>query len=189
MWLTGWPAANVRDLLLSVKIRNSVRTQKATIWYRLCHMAAWNEASETNRKCVVYLNYFAKQIRAIRRQTVNEPESRWVKSSKLFLMLKWGKLRIVNYLISYRCRFSDVLAHSSPVKNGVSLYDSLCFLLLVVYHVTKVYLRSVNTTVGYKPILKCLTLELFYFHPAACFDLWRWSSGGFYELRMSLLNY
>jgi hypothetical protein len=59
------------------------------------------------------------------------------------------------------------------------------------YHVSKVhvYLEAVNTTVDYKPILKCVIFGLFYFRPTTCVDLSRSPSGGFYELQMSLLNY
>jgi hypothetical protein len=54
----------------------------------------------------------------------------------------------------------------------------LYFLRFVVYHVSKVYFGAVNTTVDYKPALKCLIYWLFYFHPTTCFDLSRSSSGG-----------
>jgi hypothetical protein len=44
-------------------------------------------------------------------------------------------------------------------------------------------LSDVNTTVDYKPILKCVIFGFFYFHPTTCFDL-SISSCGFYEFHV-----
>jgi hypothetical protein len=44
----------------------------------------------------------------------------------------------------------------------------------------RIYLGAVNTTVDYKPIIKCLIFGLFYLHPTTCFDLSRSTSGDFY---------
>jgi hypothetical protein len=85
----------------------------------------------------------------------------------------------VNCWLPIHCRFN--LDRQSPNRpDTLHLY----FLQPVVYHVSEVY----NTTINYKPILTCLIIWLFYFHPTTCFNLSR-ALRVFYKLNMSLLDY
>jgi hypothetical protein len=48
-------------------------------------------------------------------------------------------------------------------------------------------MRVINTTIYYKPILKCSIFELCYLHPTTCFDL-KISSSDSLRIHMSLLK-
>jgi hypothetical protein len=61
-------------------------------------------------------------------------------------------------------------------------------LLQLCFGVSKVDLGAINTTVDYKPTLKCLIFGLFYFHPTTGFSLSRSSSGDFYNYTLLLLE-